>query len=436
MKKISLVFFPLLCISTALFSQPGNSLSRELSRQAPSALELYKQLHRSPELSRNEENTSRLLKKQMLDLGFRIIDSLGYFSFAAVLSNGPGPVVMYRTDMDGLPVLEETGLSYASKATALRGDETLPTMHACGHDVHMSVWLTTAKVLHALRKSWSGTLVFIAQSAEESGQGAKAIINSPAFRQIPKPDYQLGMHSHYSLPSGTVGLCDGYALAAADMMNITIFGRGGHGAAPEKCIDPILIASQFVNQVQSIISRNLSSNDPAVITVGSFHGGTIHNVIPDRAELKLTIRTYSESSRSLVLERIKTIGDNLALAAGMSKDHLPKYELLDMSIPPVFNDAGLGNKIKDIITKEPAAGAFEYVKPVMIGEDFSYYRKAYDDKVPSYLLWMGTIGPERKADPAANLPTLHSSKYYPDADKAIPDAVRIMSTSILGLLKP
>jgi hippurate hydrolase len=337
--------------------------------------------------------------------------------------------------MDGLPVKEATGLSFASTAMVKRGEETLPSMHACGHDVHMSVWLGVAKLFASDKKSWSGTMVFLAQSAEETGQGAKAAIQSANFSKLPRPDYQLAIHSHAGLAAGTAGFCDGYALAAVDMMNITIYGRGGHGAAPEKCIDPILIASQFVSNVQSVVSRNLSSNDPAVITVGSFQGGTAPNVIPDKVELKLTIRTYNEESRKLVLERIRVIGDNLARAAGMGEDKLPKFELLDMSIPPVYNDVALGGKLRKIISELGGSDAVQMVKPVMIGEDFGFFRNAYEKETPSYLLWLGTIAPDRiKGDDQNNLPSLHSSQYYPDAEIAIPKGIGLVAGSLFKLL--
>lgn len=432
-----LLFYLFIIFSFKSFAQDlTGAVDKQIASVGPNCIDVYKKLHAAPELSTNEFETGIFLKSEMRQLGFEIIDSLGYNSFAAILRNGNGPVVLYRTDIDGLPVLEKTDFSFISKATAKRGEETLPVMHACGHDIHMSTWLGTARVLSQIKKQWSGTVVFLAQSAEETGQGAKLVIASNNFKKIPKATYQIGMHSHASLPVGSVGFCDGYSMAAVDMMTVTMYGKGGHGAAPEKCIDPILMAAQFITAIQTIISRNLSSNDPAVITVGSFHGGNAHNIIPDKVELKLTIRSYSDESRQLILDRIKTIGDNIALAAGMDKNHLPEYNLGDMSIPALYNDPALGETIRNTLKKQVPSASIQNVKPVMLGEDFGIYGKQL--KVPSYFLWMGTVSPERKAladSGRAELFSLHSSGFNPDYEHTIPAAMRIMSMSVLYLLK-
>lgn len=401
----------------------------------PQAISLYKDLHQYPELATNETETSARMKKEMTRLGLEIVDSLGYKSFAAIFRNGAGPVVLYRTDLDGLPVEEKTGLPFASTRKVKKGEELMPAMHACGHDIHMASWYGTASVLSKNKKKWSGTVIFLAQSAEETGQGAKKIMASPAYTSIPKPDYQLAIHSQAYLPSGTAGFCDGFSMAAVDMMTITMYGKGGHGAAPEKCIDPIVLSAQFINAIQTIVSRNLSSNDPAVITVGSVQGGTIHNVIPDMVTLKLTIRSYSGESRKIILDRIKAIGDNLALAAGLKEDRLPKYDLLDMSIPPVYNDPLLGGRLRGYVEKEMGPGFVQTVKPVMIGEDFGVY--GTHTGIPSYLIWIGTVSSDRliaSQSGDTDLKSLHSSEFAPDYDNTIPAAVRIMAGCITGLL--
>ena len=396
----------------------------------------YQHLHKNPELSTQEMNTAAFLKKELSKSGFTIIDSLGFHSFAAVLKNGNGPVVLYRTDMDGLPVKEQTGLPFASEASYIKEGQPVPAMHACGHDIHMSSWLGTATLLSRIRKQWSGTVIFLAQSAEETGQGARKMIASPAFARLPKPDIQLAFHDNADLPAGQIGFCDGYSMAAVDMMNITIYGKGGHGAAPQQAIDPVLLSAQYITTIQSIVSRNLSSNDPAVITVGAIHGGTVGNIIPDQVQLKLTIRSFNAAARQTILDRLKTIGDNMAAAAGLPKDKWPLYELLDMSIKSVYNDPQLGARLRTVLSKERGDSSYTTVKPIMIGEDFGEYGQL-PSKIPSYLMWIGTVSPERKALAAkgeAELYSLHSTRFAPDFTATIPAAVKTMSVCILHLL--
>ena len=396
-------------------------------------LDWYEHLHQNPELSTQEFATSNYLKNKVSSMGYTIIDSLGYYSFAAVLQNGSGPVLLYRTDMDALPIKEETGWTIASSKLIIKENITTPVMHACGHDIHMSTWLNVAKEMCLSKNKWSGTLVLIAQSAEELGKGAKGVFNSKNWNKVPKPDIQLAFHSNANLEVGQLGFCDGYAMAAVDMMNITIYGKAGHGAEPQKAIDPVLISAQFITELQTIISRNLSPNDPAVITVGSINGGTIGNVIPNEVILKLTIRTYSAESRDLVLRRIKTIGDHLALAAGLEANMLPKYDLLDMSIPSVFNTVSLGKSLKEQLSK---SFSIVPVSPTMIGEDFGIYSK--QNTIPSYLIWLGVLSSaqlKNYENERIGIPSLHSPRFAPDYKNAIPNGTQAMVTSLLYLFK-
>lgn len=402
-------------------------MDQYLNRQQSLLLETYRYLHQNPELSRMEQGTAMFLKERMKAYGYKIVDSLGYHSFAAVMENGAGPKILYRTDMDGLPIKEETGLPYASNKTYEREGEKYSAMHACGHDLHMATWLGLAGFFSEHREKWKGTLIFLAQSAEESGQGAKKIVKSDNFKTIPTPDIQLAIHTQPDLTSGIVGLCQNYAMAAVDMMSVTIVGKGGHGAAPEKTIDPIVMSARFINDIQTIVSRNLSSREPAVITVGAVHGGTVGNIIPDKVELKLTIRSFSAASREKILKRIKEIGDGIAMASGMDTAHLPIYDLGDMSIPPVFNNPGLGERIKKIIQESRGLETIRSYDPVMIGEDFGVYGN-YFSKAPAYLIWMGVAD-----KPDAGKLGLHSSKFYPDINTALPSALGIMGDVIMGL---
>ena len=418
--------------TTLVFGQKNNGTLSTLAHQKE-ALEWYTHLHQQPELSTQESATAGYLKAKLSGMGYTLIDSLGYHSFAAVLRNGKGPTLLYRTDMDGLPVKEATGWSIASTQTALKDNVQTPVMHACGHDIHMSTWLNVAQLMMAQRKQWKGTLVLIAQSAEEVGKGAKGIFAAKAWSQIPTPDKQLAFHTNATLEVGQLGFCDGYAMAAVDMMNITIYGKGGHGAEPQKAIDPILLAAQYITEIQSIVSRNLPPNDPAVITVGAINGGTVGNVIPSEVVLKLTIRSYSPESRTLIMKRLKTIGDQLALAAGMEANQLPKYDLLDMSIPPVFNSLTLGVQLKQALASD---FTIVPVAPTMIGEDFGIYSK--QNAIPSYLIWLGVLSKSQKEayeKDALGIPSLHSGRFAPDYTNVIPTATLAMATALLQLFQ-
>jgi amidohydrolase len=429
--SIKLCFICIFSLSLpSLIAQKDKQVSRSSSNSA-SAIEWYRILHQNPELSTFEDSTAKFLKSKLSKIGYTIIDSLGYHSFAAVLKNGEGPTLLYRTDMDALPIKEATGWAFSSTKTVQKDQVETPVMHACGHDIHMATWMNVAQTMMEQRKKWKGTLVLLAQSAEEIGKGAKGVLASAAWSKIPKASYQLAFHTHANLEVGELGLCDGYAMAAVDMMNITIYGQGGHGAEPHKAIDPILLSAQFITQIQSIVSRNLSPNDPAVITVGAIQGGTVGNIIPNEVLLKLTIRTYSSESRELILKRIKEIGDHLAKSAGLSENKLPKYDLLDMSIPPVFNALELSKEINSSLKDK---FKFMDVPPTMIGEDFGLYSTG--NKIPSYLIWLGVLNPTQKEhyknDPLGT-PTLHSARFTPDYENAIPKGTEAMSILLIHL---
>jgi hippurate hydrolase len=385
-------------------------------------------LHQHPELSGSELETSSLLKRELLELGFSIVDSLGLNSFAGILKNGNGPTILYRTDMDALPILETTGFGFASTKTDNSKGWQIPIMHACGHDFHMTTWLGVARTLVESKKKWKGTIIFLAQSSEETGQGAKGIVKASNYAKLPKPDYQIAIHDTPDLLSGSFGFCDEYSMAAVDMMNITIHGRGGHGAEPFKAIDPILLSANFIQEIQNIVSRNLAFNNPAVITVGAINGGTVGNIIPNSVELKLTIRTFSPENRAFVMKRIEEIGNNLALAAGLNENELPSYELLDMSIPPVYNNPKLGEQLEQSISKRSKNNSIVQVLPKMIGEDFGIYSNS--NTIPSYLIWVGVKSPDTTQ---TNTGSLHTSTFLPDFKTALPLTVDAIANCLIDL---
>jgi hippurate hydrolase len=289
--------------------------------------------------------------------------------------------------------------------------------------------LGVARTLVAAKKKWKGTIIFLAQSSEETGQGAKGIVKASNYAKLPTPKYQLAIHDTPDLLTGSFGFCDEYSMAAVDMMNITIHGRGGHGAEPFKTIDPILLSANFIQELQSIISRNLAFNNPAVITVGAINGGTVGNIIPNSVELKLTIRTFSPENRTYVLKRIEEIGNHLALAAGLSETELPDYELLDMSIPPVYNNPALGEQLQKSISNTSKSNSIVKVLPKMIGEDFGIYSNS--NTIPSYLIWAGVKSPDNTAP--SNSGSLHSSTFLPDYKSALPLTVDAISNCLIDL---
>lgn len=425
-------------LMTTLLAQTPKEIAVQFSTDSSAAFfQQYQYLHAHPENSTQEKNTAALLKNKMQSMGYRIVDSMGYHNFAAILENGKGPVILYRTDMDGLPILENTSLPFASKDSSLKDGIRVPSMHACGHDIHMSTWLALANLMSKNKKQWKGTLVFLAQSAEETGQGARKAVSTDAFKNLPQPNLQLAIHDHAELQTGQIGFCNGFSMAAVDMMDITIFGKGGHGAAPQNCIDPIVLSAQYINAIQTIVSRNLSSNDPAIVTVGAIHGGTVGNVIPDQVLLRLTIRSYSAEARTTILNRLKQIGDQLALAAGLPTDKLPLYTLLDMSIPSVYNNPELGDRIRNIVTQQFGADAATPMKPIMLGEDFGVYGQL-SDKIPSYILWTGTVSEERKRNSKNGgnaLPQLHTAGFAPDAAATLKANVAILGTCLLEMMR-
>ncbi len=287
----------------------------------PELVAFYIDLHRNPELSLHEEKTAAKLAERLRRLGFEVTTGVGGTGVVGVLRNGAGPTVMLRTELDALPVEEKTGLPYASTVKA-RNDAGLevPVMHACGHDVHMTVWVGTAARMVQARASWHGTLVLIAQPAEEVVRGAKAMLADGLYSRFPKPDYVVALHDSPKVPAGKLGYTPGYILASSDSVDVTIYGKGGHGAAPQTTVDPVVIAARTVLALQTIVSRENDPQEPAVVTVGSIHGGTKHNIIPDQVKLQLTVRTYNRDVRQRVLDAIARIARAEAAAAGAARE--------------------------------------------------------------------------------------------------------------------
>jgi hippurate hydrolase len=394
--------------------------------------ELYVSLHRQPELSGKEEKTAAALAQRLEKLGFQVTRKVGGHGIVGVLKNGAGPTVMLRTDLDGLPVEERTGLPYASKVQA-RNDagQTVSVMHACGHDVHMTSWLGAATVLSQAKARWRGTLVMVGQPAEETGQGAKGMLAQGLFEKFPKPDFAVALHVAPDLAAGRLRYVPGYALANVDSVNITLYGKGGHGAYPHKTVDPIVLASRVILGLQTLVSRENDPLQPAVVTVGSIHGGTKHNIIPDDVKLQLSVRSYSPEVRKGLLDGIQRIAELEAQAARAPR--APKVEVLE-STGATFNDPPLTARLAGTLTQWLGGDNVEEGKPVMGAEDFGAYGRA---GAKASMLWLGVADPARLA--AANakgeaMPALHSPLMAPEPDRALPTGVLALTASALELL--
>ena len=398
--------------------------------------ELYKTLHANPELSHMESDTAKMLGGELEDLGFDVTYNFGSTGTVGVFKNGDGPTVLIRADMDALPVKEATGASYAStKMMEDRNGDMQPVMHACGHDIHMTVFMGTAHELVENKENWSGTLVMILQPAEELGQGARAMIGEGLFDKFPRPDYNLALHANSAMPAGTVGYTPGYALANVDSVDITVRGIGGHGAYPNTTKDPIVLSAQIVMGLQTIVSREISPTEPAVVTVGSIHGGTKHNIIGDEVKMQLTLRSYSPEVRQQTLDTIRRMVRGYGLAAGLPEDRLPIVYHQDEFTPAAYNNPNLSNRAAKLIAGAIGEDNVIEVSPVMGGEDFGEFGQV-EPKIPSFIFWLGAVNPKDYAKAKKNgetLPSLHSPTFLPDAEPTIDTGVKAMNAAALGL---
>jgi hippurate hydrolase len=404
-----------------------------IAKELPGLETLYKQLHANPELAYEEVQTSARMAKELQRLGFEVTTKVGGHGVVGVLKNGPGPTVMVRADMDALPIIEKTGLPYASKVrTRDKEGNEVGIMHACGHDMHMTCWVGTARTLVNLKNHWQGTLVFIGQPAEEVGGGARRMIADGLFKRFPRPDYCLGLHCAPHLPHGVIGYSEGLLLANVDTIDITVKGKGGHGSAPHLTIDPIVVAARIILDLQTLVSREVNPLDAAVVTVGSIHGGTKHNIIPSEVKLQLTVRSFKDDVRQHLLEGIHRISKAAALAARAPEPAM-RVELDDFT-PALINDAALAKKTAAMWHQVLGKDNVKEVPPIMGGEDFARYGK----EVPIFFYFLGTADPEqfaawKKGGP--ELPGMHTDRYFPIIQPSIRSGVLAMSSAALNLLK-
>lgn len=438
MKPMIKILWPVLALSILPVSARADDLSAAVRGEMPGLMALYRDLHSYPELSMQEVKTAAKLAKRMRALGFAVTEKVGKTGVVAVLANGPGPTVMIRADMDGLPVVEQTGLSFASRQVAVpaSGVET-GVMHACGHDTHMATWIGVAQLLADRKNQWSGTLLMIAQPGEETGEGAAAMLADGLFERFPKPDYAIAFHDAAQFPAGMIGYSPGFALANVDSVDILVSGVGGHGAYPHTTKDPIVLASSIVMKLQTLVSRESDPLEPAVVTVGSFHGGSKHNIIPDEVRLQLTVRSYSDESRKALLDGISRIARGEALATGIPDDRMPKVTVAESYTPATYNDPEFAKDVAAVLAARFGAENVREVPSVMGGEDFGRYRRADPDHIKSLIFWVGGVPASQWEQAQAGkieLPSLHSPFWAPDAEKVISTAAEALVLAALHLM--
>ncbi|OGG03096.1 MAG: hypothetical protein A3F83_14480 [Candidatus Glassbacteria bacterium RIFCSPLOWO2_12_FULL_58_11] len=417
----------------------GQDLDKRIAAELSSLAALYKELHTNPELSYFEKNTSAREAEELRKAGYEVTYPIGRYpddkytcyGVVAVLKNGKGPTVLVRGDMDALPIKENTGLPWASKVrmTDITGEE-VGVMHACGHDMHTTVLIGTGRLLAALKDKWKGTLILVGQTAEERGGGARALLADGLYERWPVPDFAIAEHVDPSLEAGKVGYCPGWAMANVDMIDITIRGVGSHGARPNQGKDPIVISAEVINALQTIVSRTIDPVEPAVVTVGSIHGGTKHNIIPDEVKLQLTVRSYAEDVRQTILSSIERITTYTAKAAGVPEGRLPIIDGGVEFTPALYNDPALTERTVKAL--EPVLGKENLVqiKPTTGGEDFSEYGRT-SHKVPVFMMRLGTspVG----SDPESR-PGLHSALFKPEHEAVIATGLKALTTAALNLL--
>lgn len=396
-------------------------------------LEIYVHLHKNPELSFQEKETSAYFAARLRDAGCEVTEKIGGFGVVGVLKNGTGPTLLIRSDLDALPVIEQTGLPYASTRMMTEQDgSSVGVMHACGHDVHMTNLLGVAGYLGKHLDRWKGTLLFIGQPAEERGAGAKAMLEDRLFERFGKPDFALAIHVSPNLSSQQVGILPGYTMANVDNVDILITGKGGHGAIPQNTIDPIVIAARLVLDLQTIASRETKPIEPVVVTVGAIHAGTKHNIIPDTCRLQLTVRSFSDSVRKQTLDAIRRKAKAATASSGAPDPEIKISE----GTPSLYNDPELTDRVRKVLVQTMGEEQVATIEPAMIGEDFSQFGR---NGVPSVMFELGVVEPRKLAfyrEQQIAPPSLHTAGLAPDVERALPTGIRAMTEVILNLLPP
>lgn len=412
----------------------------------PPLIDIYKGIHAHPELSHFEKDTSAILARELRAAGYETTERVGVYpdgsqayGVVGVLKNGKGPTLMVRADMDALPILEDTGVDYAShvRGRTYAGQETA-VMHACGHDIHTTILIGVARAMAASKSHWHGTLMLVGQPSEETVDGARAMLADHLYERFGRPDRIVGLHDGSDTAAGAVALVIGPSQAGTTSVDITVRGVGGHGAEPEAGRDPIVLAAELITQLQTIVSREEDPTDPAVVTVGSIHGGTKRNIIPDEVKLQLTTRYFSDAGRDIILNGIRQMAAGIAVSAGLPPDKAPIVTIVNSeSAPPTYNDPAQSLKVKDILVKTLGADHVTLEKPVMPSEDVGVFGLE-GRQIPLTYFFLGAANPDALKAAKANhvsLPGPHTSKFLPDAAPTIATGVKAMTAVAQGLLQ-
>ena len=445
--KICSLSILLLLILSAIPAFPQQTPESIADAELPSLLAIYKDLHTHPELSMHEERSAGIVAKELKLAGCEVTEHVGKydkpgpscFGVIGVMKNGAGPTVLVRTDLDALPVHEETGVPYASTVTTKSDDgKDVPVMHACGHDIHMSTFIGTARALAKSKEKWHGTIIFVGQPAEETVGGARALLQDGLYTRWPRPNYALALHDDAEIETGKIGVTEGYAYANVDSVDVTVRGAGGHGAYPHKTKDPIVLSAEMINAWQTIASRENNPIDPLVITVGSIHGGTKHNIIPDEVKMQLTVRTYKKEVRDKVLAAIDRIAKGCATAAGLPPDRMPDVHVRqDESTAATYNNPELTRRVTAALKSALGSDKIIAKDPTMGAEDFCEYSLP-DHSVPAFMFNVGAVDPAKAAESKKTgtpLPSLHSSKFAPVPEPTIRTGIIGMTSAVLDLVK-
>ncbi|MBV9483529.1 MAG: amidohydrolase [Acidobacteria bacterium] len=429
MKPIQLLVIGAIC---AVVWAQNSSISKQIEAAYADVIPLYKEIHQNPELSGHETQTAAKLAGRLRALGYQVSEHVGRTGIVAVLRNGEGPTAMLRTELDALPVEERTGLDYASKARARdEAGNDVAVMHACGHDLHMAAMIGTAEILAHRQSTWHGTLLLVGQPAEETISGARWMVEDGLFTRFPRPDVAVALHVSNEMPAGKIGIVSGIYDTNADSLRITIYGKGGHGSAPQTAIDPIVIAARTILALQTIASREIKPGEMAVVTVGYIHAGTKNNIIPDQAELGLTVRSFQPAIRKQVLAAIGRITKAEAEAAGAPKQPtIDHYESTDA----VYNEPMLADRLRPPLQAALGKDNVMNAEPGTASEDFSVF---VEQGVPGFYFDLGGADPQRFAQAKASgnrLPSNHSSTFAPDADPALHTAIAAEVAVLSNLL--
>ena len=445
MNRRHLALLAIIVVAIPAYAQSPSDLSSSVERQLPALSDTYKHLHRNPELSHHEEKTSAFLAAELRKLGYTVTEHVGKYQdgsqahgIVAVMQNGAGPRLLIRADMDALPVEEKTGLDYASTARSTNAQgQSVGVMHACGHDIHMTVLLGTAREMADRKSQWHGTIVFVGQPSEESIDGARAMLADNLYDRFGRPDYVLSEHDDATYAAGDVALKAGPLFASSTSIDVTMRGIGAHGSAPQLSKDPVLMAAEFVVLAQSIIARQIDPQQPAVMTVGTIHGGTRRNIIPDDVTMGITLRTYSDKVRDQIIADIRRTADGIATGYGVPQDRMPIVTVSSTEITPVTaNDPALTERMRKVAEAALGADHVENANSIMGSEDVGLF--SLDGKIPAMMFRLGAADPAKLAharETGIPLPGPHSALFAPFYAPTIKTGVTTMTSMALDLLK-